>query len=249
MPGIALSADDGMQVVEWWREYCAEQGRPFRWPVLTSQTLWHLIKYGSVEFCDWWWKDTVRQLGTLAIERMRDMVNLICDHGRRDLLDWYWDVCQTHNNKRFFKLAFRSHPRRPFFHLSVIEWWNAKVESGQVSEHVFDFWDADGLPLDVLFSMLEPLVMELDALDWWWARRERFGLEAHLSPLVFAHLMTSEQYALLQWYLNRCTRDSPLPDLTLSNLSAMFAAGQVGLVEQIWQLSVAHALLAIDLAT
>ncbi|KAI9219499.1 hypothetical protein BC828DRAFT_406644 [Blastocladiella britannica] len=83
--------------------------------------------------------------------------------------------------------------------------------------------------------------IQLPALDWWWARRDRFGLGPQLSLVVLLRLTKSHNLYLLQWYLDRCTPDSPLPALKFDDVALMVSSGRVDMVEQIWQLSVTDA--------
>ncbi|KAI9216133.1 hypothetical protein BC828DRAFT_394162 [Blastocladiella britannica] len=242
-PEYAWCTDHGLLVVDWWRASCTEMGREFVWPVLNSNSLWYLVRNDSLSLCQWWWDETVHRIGIQQAKRiLRDILDPICEFGRVGFLDWYWDLCLDSGGEIEFPQTWQ--PRHPFFRLNVIEWWDTKIERGQLDAGVlFNLCD-----LDALFQIPVHGKIEVTALDWWWARRDRFRLEPQLSPGVLSRLPNYREHELFLWYLDRCTSDSPLPPMTLDALATMVSMGRVDMVERIWQLSVSrhHARFVIN---
>ncbi|KAI9216240.1 hypothetical protein BC828DRAFT_419035 [Blastocladiella britannica] len=241
---LAVYTDDGLLVVDWWRTYCAEMGREFTWPVLSAISLLSLAMTGSLSMCQWWWDETVQQIGIQETKLLLPgVLDIICESGRPDYLDWYWSTCADSGGEIEFPRDWR--PQVPFTHLNVIQWWDTKVEAGQVDPDVFDIVLQEPLTkLDMILSRSGGAVIQLQALDWW---MQRFGVEPRLSPATLSRLANSHNLDLMKWYLDRCTPESPLPALTFGTATSMVSTGRLDMVEQIWQLSVTYnRLLTLD---
>ncbi|KAI9215774.1 hypothetical protein BC828DRAFT_410184, partial [Blastocladiella britannica] len=237
---LALCPEDGMVVVRWWRDECTKSGREFTWKPLDAITLWRLVIFGSLSLCQWWWGATVRRLGIQSAKRLLPgILDTICEYGRTDLLDWHWDLHATSNGENEFPRTWR--PRRPFVRLDVLQWWETKVDAKQMDAGVFDIKSRAPLTkMDVLFEKPTGEEVDVEAVDWYWARPDHGGLEARLSQKTLSPLMRYRNLDLLQWYLDNCTPESPLPALTLNALASMVSQGRVDLAEQMWRISVAH---------
>ncbi|KAI9217710.1 hypothetical protein BC828DRAFT_417890 [Blastocladiella britannica] len=234
---MAKYSDDGLLLVEWWRAYCAETGRTFSWPLLDRSTLSSVAEYGSASLCRWWWGDTVQRIGIdRASERLtEDLLDIMCDRDCSAFLDWYWDLCADPSTSLAFPPNWR--PRHPFSRIGVIQWFEAKVASGKVNAAVFEIAPpkAPGAPqLDALFATTSTI--ELESLDWYWARRDQYNLDARLSPLTLSKLVGNQRTDQLQWYLDHCTLTSPFPVLPLQSVANLVSLGHANLVEQHWQL-------------
>ncbi|KAI9218795.1 hypothetical protein BC828DRAFT_387644 [Blastocladiella britannica] len=240
---LAWSSDDGLLLVDWWRTYCAETGCDFSWPVLNPTSLGKILKDGSISLCQWWWEDTVRQRGigyASTLLMTAAVLDAMCEYNRVDLLDWFWDLCAGPTNELAFPPDWR--PKHPFSHLRVIQWFENKVADGLIDAAVIGIEllkTHDEQRLDVLFwscdSLCPDLVIGLGALDWWWARRDRFGLEMRHLPRVFSQLATSRSLAHLHWYLDHYTADTLIPPLTLQEIAGLVSRGRADLADQVWR--------------
>ncbi|KAI9221640.1 hypothetical protein BC828DRAFT_404746 [Blastocladiella britannica] len=240
---LASWAADGLLVVDWWRRYCVEMDRDFTWTALDETGLQNVVKYGSISLCQWWWDETVQEIGILHSNMfLADILNTICDSPQTEYLDWYWNLCTNTDGE--IEIARDWRPRYPFVRLNVIQWWEAKVEAGFMDPSVFDidqqrrnmfgFVGTLTTKLDALINQPRRHNLEIAALDWYWARRDRNGLEPNLSENAVLSMMQRRDPELLQWYLARCTPESPLPALTLDVVAAMVSRGQVDMLEQIF---------------
>ncbi|KAI9216682.1 hypothetical protein BC828DRAFT_409215 [Blastocladiella britannica] len=227
-----LDCDNGRLLVDWFRAYCAETGRTFR---------------------RWWWENVVEQIGMARASELltAEFLDTMCEQGHSANLDWHWDLCTDLASD--IELSPEWRPRCPFHWLNVIQWWEAKVASGKVDAAIFEhppMKDADSTRLDVFFESPSPQtygpMMSPGALDWYWAHRDRFGLEMRLSPQVLSELVTCKHLDLLHWYLDHCTIESPLPILTLHQIADLVSRGHAMLVEQHWQLSSGRADIVFD---
>ncbi|KAI9223792.1 hypothetical protein BC828DRAFT_375130 [Blastocladiella britannica] len=239
-PDLASCSDDGLPVVHWWQTYCAETGREFTWPKLNPTTLhFNLVRTDSLQLLQWWWGETVQQHGIHGAKfYLQDILDAICEGGLTPILDWYWDLCANSNGAvQFAPRNWR--PRHPFIHMSVIRWWEAKVESGQAKPSVFHIVPKTPMlsNLDMIFETPINNEVSVTALDWWWARRERFGLKPSLSIVILPSLVRRRDPELLSWYLDRCTDESRLPDVSIDDLASLVSRGRVDLIEKLWQLS------------
>ncbi|KAI9224016.1 hypothetical protein BC828DRAFT_374544 [Blastocladiella britannica] len=238
MTGIAFStSDDPMQLVEWWRQYCAERHRPFRWPTLDAPMMPYLVQTASVDFCDWWWTDTVRQVGAWAAKVViRDVPDILCELGTRaDLLDWYWRLRKTPGNLVWFPYKWR--PRRPLMHLSVIQWWESGFDRQHWTDTVFGTVGPD---MDAHFYPSKYSSVSVAALDWWWDNRDRFGLVVRVSTPILAWVIDIGNYDILHWYFDHCTRNSELPQFTLTMVAIMVADGRMDMLVRLCDLYVEH---------
>ncbi|KAI9216044.1 hypothetical protein BC828DRAFT_394337 [Blastocladiella britannica] len=225
--------DQEMLVVDWWRTYCSETGREFKWAELDSLMLWFLVRHNALSLCKWWWSHTVETIGIeQANEILGDILFTICEYNRVAFLNWYWDLCVSSGGAIEIPRTWR--PRTPFTQLSVIQWWEAKVEDGLMESGVFDIVpDSLLTKLDAILNVPTMTAIEVSALDWWWARRDRFGLDPRLSHKVMLRVMVERDPEILHWYLDRCTPESPLPVLTLDMVAKMISLGRVGLIERL----------------
>ncbi|KAI9220131.1 hypothetical protein BC828DRAFT_439102 [Blastocladiella britannica] len=239
---VAWRAEHGLLLVDWWRNHCAETGRKFKWPAPDAHALHYLVTIDSLSMFQWWWTDAVDKLGVQEAKKsLRGILDPICAGGRTEYLDLYWDLCANSGGEIDFPLNWR--PQVPFTRLNVIQWWEAKVEGGQVDPGVFDITSNSSLiKLDLIFDATSGVSREIEipALDWWWARRDRIGLEPRLSPKMLITMVLRHDPELLQWYLDRCASSSPLPRLSLNVLIAMASRGRVDVVEQLLQLLVTY---------
>ncbi|KAI9220154.1 hypothetical protein BC828DRAFT_384225 [Blastocladiella britannica] len=237
---LAIYVDNGLLVVDWWRKYCAEMGRAFAFPFLNGYSLQLVIKFGTLDLCQWWWKHSVQMIGIRQARlHLKGALDTICEWGRVDFLDWYWAVCAGSHDAIKFPRNWR--PQHPFVRLNVILWWEAKVDSGQVDPGVFDLVAKEPqTKLDALFEVVRDHQIEVAALDWWWARHDRFGMEMRLSQETLQSVTLNRCPELLQWYLDRRTPQSPLPVLSYTALISLVSQGRADRVEQVWQLSILH---------
>ncbi|KAI9217712.1 hypothetical protein BC828DRAFT_408253 [Blastocladiella britannica] len=232
--------------MDWWRDRCAEAGHTFSWPILNRESLRNLIASGDLELCRWWWADTALQLRRVSrTERRQHRVPMdlhreldtMCEFNRVDFLEWYWELHES-GEIAFPKGKWR--PRRPFFHLDVIQWWSApERDCGDVFRIVPAAVGCT--PLDALMTRPVYSKVDIEALDWWWTRRDQFGLEANLSQSVLQDLVMMCDPDLLQWYLARCTPRSPLPHVGLTAFASLVARGHAHVLEELWDQSQALA--------
>ncbi|KAI9216035.1 hypothetical protein BC828DRAFT_394350 [Blastocladiella britannica] len=221
---LACCVANGAAVVDWWRRYCYDHGYVFQWPaVVTKDYLWYLIKYDRLDSCRQMWAAAAMNVATAAAAEMLD---LMCECGRTDFLDWVWED----DRLRDAITAWR--PRRPFSRLDVIEWFGTRAVDAAAFEIVLK--DECSSRLESLFRIE---MAEVEALDWWWARRDRFGLAADLSPQCLSVLSKPSTLHLLQWYLDRCSPVQHLPVWTLTDLAAVAACGRIDIAEQVWGMS------------
>ncbi|KAI9217413.1 hypothetical protein BC828DRAFT_391210, partial [Blastocladiella britannica] len=236
----AWRVKNGLLLVDWWRNYCAEAGRDFKWPALDARKLNCLVRIDSLSLCQWWWSDTVHKLGTQeAKQLLRGILDPICTGGRTEYLAWFWELCANSGGEIEFPRNWR--PHLPFKRLNVIQWWEAKVASGHVDPSVFDIAASSSLTkLDLILNISDGSELETAALDWWWARRDRVGLEPRLSAKVLLVMVQRHDPAPLTWYFDHCTSASPLPRLSLNVLISMASRGRADVVEQLLQLLVTY---------
>ncbi|KAI9221101.1 hypothetical protein BC828DRAFT_91969 [Blastocladiella britannica] len=231
---LMCNTDNGLLMIDWWRAYCAGTGQPSALPILaTALPLWLMCASNNLAQFQVWWEDTALQVGRdQAAALLTQSLDDLCEHGNIHFLDWFWDLaCNSATTKVMFSRAWR--PMRPFGHLNVIRWWEAKVASGEVDADVLDIISGsfNGSKLDTLMEKPIATSVDVDAVEWWWARRGQYDLEPSLSPLTFSNLLRYRDFDLLQWYIEQCTADSPLPSVTLCDLASIVAQDRLGMME------------------
>ncbi|KAI9217995.1 hypothetical protein BC828DRAFT_440477 [Blastocladiella britannica] len=230
--------DNGLLVVEWWRNYCAETGRPFEWPLLDASMFHDIVKHGSLNLCQWWWSETADTIGIdQAKLLLQGILDPMCEWGRVRFLDWYWTLSIDRAGDIEFPRAWQ--PRQPFYRLNVLQWWETKVNANEMDPGVFDIVPEIGThsKLDALIQQPYHGEVEILALDWWWARRDRFGIRPRLSQGILSPMVRRRDPELLAWYLDRCTPESRLPEVSIADIGSLVSRGRVDIVEQLLQLS------------
>ncbi|KAI9217540.1 hypothetical protein BC828DRAFT_390919 [Blastocladiella britannica] len=228
-----VAEDKGLLIVDWWRAYCAEVGRAFKWAALNNLMLFHLVVHNAPSLCRWWWDETVQQIGILrSKEILQDILDSICERGRPQFLDWYFDMCVK--SAGVIETPRHWRPRVPFTQLDVIQWWETKVETNQVDPDVFSMVNSEyHTELDTILRVPASATIDTSALDWWWARRDRFGLEARITQWTMTRMMMDRDPEVIQWFLDRCTPDSPPPHLNLDMVTKAISLGQFDMFEKL----------------
>ncbi|KAI9221493.1 hypothetical protein BC828DRAFT_404877 [Blastocladiella britannica] len=246
---LARTSTDGRRIVDWWRAYCREMGRDFQWPPLDKISATTLVFTGNLALCQWWLAHSLQHHASYSgpTDLIAGLLETMCEQGKVGFLDWYWDMALD-PSVRGINVDPRWRPHRPFAHMSVIRWWEAKVSSGAVSPRVFELPDQQQPrlqrrnPLEHLFqSLLRCSSLSLPdpcaALEWWCARWEPLKGLVAIAPNTWSELVQIHLGAF-QWYLDCCTNDTrlPVPSLTMHDLASMVARGRPDLLDRLWRL-------------
>ncbi|KAI9215903.1 hypothetical protein BC828DRAFT_410024, partial [Blastocladiella britannica] len=229
-------ASNGIMMLDWWRDHCAEQGRPFKWPALDPYFLSLIVKQGNVHVWLRWWTEAASGDSSWALA---NSLPLMCAHGTTHLLDWYWHFTHDPASNVTFPADWR--PRRPFRNLETIQWWEAKVATGEVDAAIFTLETSDGnSPLEKLLALPVSDWPDSKVLNWWWSRPEIIGAAVNISDAHLLEVMRNHKFDLLHWYLCHNADESKLPTLSLTNMASLVASGYANFLEALWAKATPH---------
>ncbi|KAI9223131.1 hypothetical protein BC828DRAFT_376678 [Blastocladiella britannica] len=224
------------RVIEWWYAYYARHG--LAWPACYQSDLTDMLRNGQCNQFIWWWATASPTSPWLVIDTQ--VVQLMCDYGTVELLDWWWALDSAANKKTW-------RPRECFTRAPIAEWWYQKALAGLCDMAVLEIRPelAGVSKFECLVNRIGGPPADLSALKWWWQENHRtiLGLELALSERALFKLVRWGWADCIRWYFESvCSESARIPDISARIVLALICDREprLDLVEWLWQLHIDH---------